>query len=408
MLANLADVLGGILAHTFWARHDRPVESDDPTWRSPFSRGLRALSQGEFDDAERWFARAHTLAPDQPEVAFALGREHLRRGRYHDARPLLERAWESDHGFASAAASLARCVGVGLRDREGGLAVLDAATVVGIDRASLDVVRGEIHLAFEEPVAARAAFVLAIAMVSNTPDSAVVAPGARTAGGVRRSAQAGLARAANLEGVLLGRQARLDEALFAFKRAADLDPQWAAPIVNLGAAFARLGRPARARSSFERALVLDPESTIALFNLAGLSNERGERAQAEGHLRRVLDLEPAYPGAREMLAEILLERGDARGVIALHQGVAEEGRLGSSGLYQLGVAHDMEGDALAAEAWLRRAVAGDEADVIARCHLAAVLERAGRFDEAVRHAREARDRDAQLAGEVLADLGSTA
>jgi len=81
-------------------------------WRGELRRGLERLRDGEFADAEAHFARAHRMAPDRAEVCFALGRERLRRGDFDQAEVLLRQAWQLDPSLVSAAAFLARCLGV--------------------------------------------------------------------------------------------------------------------------------------------------------------------------------------------------------------------------------------------------------------------------------------------------------
>src|SRR5262249_29873034 len=98
-------------------------------------------------------------------------------------------------------------------------------------------------------------------------------------------------------------------ALFAFKRTFDLAPRWASPLVNMGAVFAEMGRPARARACYERALVLDDDNPVARYNLALLARARGEFAQAEAELRRVLAVDPEYPGAQAALDELFRAPG---------------------------------------------------------------------------------------------------
>src|SRR6185436_11385550 len=100
------------LAKSVQTRSDGVVEP----WRGELRRGLERLRDGEFADAEAHFARAHRMAPDRAEVCFALGRERLRRGDFDQAEVLLRQAWQLDPSLVSAAAFLARCLGVDRRE----------------------------------------------------------------------------------------------------------------------------------------------------------------------------------------------------------------------------------------------------------------------------------------------------
>src|SRR5262245_30187722 len=118
----------------------------DPSWRRCLKRGLECLHAGDFAAAERHFEHAHARAPERPEVCVALGRERLRRGRVDEAEALLRGAWRADPTLLSAAASLARCLGVFAHRGAEALAVLDEAEARHGRDAGLLVVRSEVLL----------------------------------------------------------------------------------------------------------------------------------------------------------------------------------------------------------------------------------------------------------------------
>ena len=358
------------------------------------ARGLRCLAAGQLDQAEEHFARAHRRAPDQPEVLFALGRERLRKGRVDEAEPLLRGAWDRDRTLGAAAAGLARCLGVAGDQHAASHAILDEAMVDPVHAAEpgLHVVRGEIYLEEERVAEARAAFEEAERRLAGSRRDAPV---------TRSAVAAGLARVYNLDGIELGRASRTEEALFAFKRAADLDPEWSGPVVNMGVAFAQLGRAARARSCYERALAADPENPVARFNLANLTRDGGDLARAEADYEAVLELDAEYPGARAALADVLLRRGEAARAVAHLERLATEHPDDAGVWFQLGVAHDQGGDPGAAERSLRRALALDQDHVPACCRLAALLTRDGRYLEAAALARRAHELDPARAQSYL-------
>jgi tetratricopeptide (TPR) repeat protein len=273
----------------------RPVLME--LWRAELARGLRRLAAGDVDGAEVFFARAHRADPERPEVCFALGRERLRQERLPEAEILLRRAWRA--GLPAAAAALARCLGIAAPRRPEAHAVLDEAVRRHPDEPGLLAVRAELLL--EDGAFAEAQRLLERAR-------SLLAADGRDAPATRAAVARVLAKALNLEGIRLARDADPDAALFAFKRAFDLAPRWASPLVNMGAVFADLGRQARARSCYERALVLDAENPVARYNLALILRTRGDLAHAEAELRRVLAIDPTYPGASRALAEVLEAR----------------------------------------------------------------------------------------------------
>ncbi len=208
-------------------------------WREELRRGFLRLAAGEEDAAAEHFARAYACAPGRPEVCFALGRERLRRGDRDGAAGLLRDAWRADPGLVAAAAALARCLGA----LGGGYDVLDEAQRRSPNEPGLWVVRAELLLGERRIDEARAALDRASVRATGRATHAAIA--------------ACRARAFHVEAENLADSGRIEEALFAYKRAADLDPSWSAPHQGMGEMFSRLGRAARARACFDRARVLD-------------------------------------------------------------------------------------------------------------------------------------------------------
>jgi tetratricopeptide (TPR) repeat protein len=266
-------------------------------WRVELTRGLRCLTEGNSARAEEHLQRAYRSAPERAEVCFALGHERLRQGQLEEAERLLRAAWSANHMLAAAAA-LARCLGAAGGRRAEAHLVLDEAHALAGDEPGLCVVRAELYLEDEDADRARAELERAERVLEREE---------REAPATQAAIRIAYARVWNLEGVSLSGRGRHDEALFAFKRAFDLDPCWSGPMVNMGAVFARLDRAARARACYERALVLDGDNAVARYNLAEICRQRGDVGTAEAEYRRLLDLDEAYPGARIALAELLCD-----------------------------------------------------------------------------------------------------
>lgn len=159
-------------------------------------------------------------------------------------------------------------------------------------------------------------------------------------------ADAGLAHAHYLTGVLHRRNGRLAPAIAAFERTlavapthidnrvnlADslrlagrhgeaaavcrgglaLDPAHAGLLVNLGVALQAAGTPEAALPCYDRALRLDPDQPAVHNNLVRLHREAGRPAEAAALLRHALEHRPGDAGAaarRETLVTLLLEAG---------------------------------------------------------------------------------------------------
>lgn len=342
-------------------------------WRGELRRGLERLRDGEFADAEAHFARAHRMAPDRAEVCFALGRERLRRGDLDQAEVLLRQAWLSDSSLVSAAAFLARCLGVERRDFAAAHAVLEEAFARHGRVAPLAVVAAEILL---EEGRAPAARELAEEVLAGSPE------------GARDAARALLARVHNQEGLDRVAAGEPEAALFAFRRAAALDEDWSAPTSNLGAAFEAIGRPERAKTAYEQALAIDPDSQVARFNLARLLHERGETRAALTALETAPgEAQPADAAA--LRAELYVEAGDPeRAADILAEAVA---RAPGDPVAWVDLAGGWlaAGDRVRAEDCLRIALELDPEHIGAKLRLADLLVRDGRYIEAAQLASQA-------------------
>ena len=355
-------------------------------WRSELRRGLERLRDGEFAAAEAHFARAHRFAPERAEVCFALGRERLRRGNLAEAEALLRQAWRLDHSLLSSAAYLARCLGLELGDPDAADLILAEAYGCHGRAAPLLVVEAEIRLEADRLDEARAA-------AEEVLGNAEASPGAHEA------ARAVLARVFNQAGIQLADGGDPEAALFAFRRAGDLDPEWGAPRSNLGAAFEAIGRLERAETAYQQAVDLDPDSTAARFNLARLLRQRGDVGGA-------LALVESIPAgdSTELLAlhaELCVETGQTERAIELLDAAVGRAPQRPEAWVDLAAGWQAAGDRVRAEDCLRIALDLDPECAAAKLRLADLLVRDGRYLEAGQLATEAQETDPDLAETLL-------
>jgi tetratricopeptide (TPR) repeat protein len=104
--------------------------------------------------------------------------------------------------------------------------------------------------------------------------------------------------------LLLATTGRLDEAVAAYRKALERDPQNSNARVNLAAALARRGDVADAIVELERVVVADPEHALARANLGLLLAGRGDRARAIAHLREAVRLDPGLVPAADALRQL--------------------------------------------------------------------------------------------------------
>ena len=267
--------------------------SENRRWRFHLIRGARCLEVGDFVGAQRHFGAAHRDAPDEPIVCLAWGRELLRSSDPGAAEGLLRRAWELDPSLETAGLSLARALGLHCARPDRAYDVLDEVERLHGTTAGSVLLRGEI--AVSEPQRYERARALFERAGELGADEDVV--------------RIGLARAYNAEGIACCDGGDHSRALFALKRAADLDPDWAGPLVNSGAIFERMGHSNKAQEQYRAALRLDPVNPVALFNLADALRRKGTFDQAERLFRRLLAVQPDYPGAERGLRECAPRHG---------------------------------------------------------------------------------------------------
>jgi tetratricopeptide (TPR) repeat protein len=93
-----------------------------------------------------------------------------------------------------------------------------------------------------------------------------------------------------------------EQIIEAYQKAAELDPQSAGALVNLGTVFFNGHAWADAEAQYKRALELDPSYALAHFNLGNLYDERGDTQSALHHYQEALKHHAQYADAHYNLA----------------------------------------------------------------------------------------------------------
>lgn len=105
-------------------------------------------------------------------------------------------------------------------------------------------------------------------------------------------------------GLLLARARRLDDAVTALGRAAELARDNARYGYVYGVALHSTGRSDRALVVLERAHVLHPGNAEILVALATINRDRGAREAARAYARKLVEVTPNDPAARQLLREL--------------------------------------------------------------------------------------------------------
>jgi len=93
-----------------------------------------------------------------------------------------------------------------------------------------------------------------------------------------------------------------EKIIAAYQQAAQLDPNSAGALVNLGTVFFNGHAWADAEEQYKKAIAVDPSYALAHFNLGNLYDEQNDPASALAHYQEALRLHPNYADAHYNLA----------------------------------------------------------------------------------------------------------
>lgn len=110
------------------------------------------------------------------------------------------------------------------------------------------------------------------------------------------------------QGLLLS---RIDEkkAEESFKKALELNENYAMAHMWYGSLLKWQGKKQSAHQHFEKSLELDPKSSVSAFNVAWGFYEAGEENKAMSLFSQIIANDPYYPGAYNLVGHILSDRG---------------------------------------------------------------------------------------------------
>jgi tetratricopeptide (TPR) repeat protein len=185
------------------------------------------------------------------------------------------------------------------------------------------------------------------------------------------------------------------EAIEAFERAARNSPGLLQAHVNLVAAYGAVGEADKAEAAYAAAFAISPELPDLHYNLGVLRLSQRRTDEAIAAFERALAGNPAYADAHNNLGFVLAQRGSTADAVEHFRAAlsaSPEHRDAHFNLARLLLAQkDLERAILH---FSRAATAEDEKTSLYLYHLADAHARAGRPDDAERHAVEARKRAA--------------
>lgn len=175
---------------------------------------------------------------------------------------------------------------------------------------------------------------------------------------------------------------RLPEAERAFRRAIDLDPENAMARVGLAQVQGLYDRPEEALAELEKAVEIDPENVDALYTMALAHRELGDLPSEIEALELTVALDPGHGPALTRLADLYMSRQMyAQAVEVIESGLRERARIENAHL-KLAQAHYAMGDLEAAEDELRNEILVRPKSSSAHANLARLLVELERYPEA--------------------------
>ena len=162
------------------------------------------------------------------------------------------------------------------------------------------------QLAFDFRLAAEPAKVLQLRRPEPPPLAALMdAPPRRET----KSAEAEFVAASTIDD---GDPGHFDEALAAYRRALEIDPDLVPALINLANIHYTRNEIAEAQALYERAIALDPDVFEAHFNLGNIFHDLARYSDARTCYRDALHLNPTYADAHFYLAVTLEKNGQSQ------------------------------------------------------------------------------------------------
>jgi tetratricopeptide (TPR) repeat protein len=158
---------------------------------------------------------------------------------------------------------------------------------------------------------------------------------------------------------------------------------------RLGVVLQLQGRFSAAIDCFRDALSFHPDSATAHFNLGVALMEQGELEEAKECYQAALACQPDFVAAHCNLGQVFREQGRQEEALACYQAAHAIDPAFIDAIFNIGVIHSTNRQMKLAEAWYRKALAADPRMVSAHINLAAILQDAGRTDEAQWHRDQA-------------------
>ena len=174
-----------------------------------------------------------------------------------------------------------------------------------------------------------------------------------------------------------------------FRKALEINPNYADAHNSLGLVLAAQGRGGEAISHFQKTLEIRPNDKFAHYNLGNMLTSRGQADEAIAHFQKALEINPDNAQAHYNIASLLTSRGQVDEAIAHYRKALEIKPDFEKAHYNLGNVLTSRGQVDEAIAHYRKAVEIKPDFVDAHNNLGVALAKRGRVDEAIAHFQKA-------------------
>ena len=190
-------------------------------------------------------------------------------------------------------------------------------------------------------------------------------------------------------GLLLANMGRTNEALAHYRKALDLNANYAEPHNNLGLLLANMGRTNEALAHYRKALEINPNYGGAHFNLGLLLANMGRTDEALAHYRKALKLNPNHSKTRNNIGLMLAQLGRPEEALAHYRKALEINPNSAETHYNLGLLLVSMGRIDDAMAYFQKALELNPNLAEVHNSVGILLAQMGRFNEAMGHFQKA-------------------
>ncbi len=192
----------------------------------------------------------------------------------------------------------------------------------------------------------------------------------------------------NLGNALL-QKGKVDDAIAHFKKAMEIQPDYAGAYNNLGSALCQKGRVDEAIAYYQKALQINPADAEACYNLGNALLKMGQVDDALVHFQKALEIKPGFAEAHNNLGNTLLKMGQVDDALVHFQKALEIKPDSAEACYNLGNALLQKGQVDDALVHFQKALE-IKPDYAEACYnLGNALIQKGSVDEAIVHYQNA-------------------